>query len=393
MAACIGSNACVKEPAGMTFFEKLEMFTDLNERNLRTRTNTLHVSLNFNPSEQLDAITLNQVASSYMEQIGFGEQPYLVYQHFDAAHPHIHIISSLIKPDGKRIPIHYLGKNQSEAARKKIETEFSLVPANGKKKTVLTTPADLTRAFYGKHETKASIARVVSVITSQYYYTSIAELNAALRLFNVTADRGHEHTQMFLKGGLQYTLSDEQGLKVGVPIKASSLPGKPTLKFLERQFEINKIRRTPLRDPLKRIIDAALSKVSTPTDFKKIMNAQGVHVVYRVNESGLIFGITFVDTNRKAVFNGSALGKPYSANAILERLSVNSEQVHARSTGKTSITDKTRQGSEDLHVSVTDGSTIRLTELIEQVIEPSGVEHLSPDRAMKLRKRKRRKRK
>ncbi|MGI8583448.1 MAG: relaxase/mobilization nuclease domain-containing protein [Chitinophagaceae bacterium] len=38
-----------------------------------------------------------------MDKIGFAEQPYLVYQHLDAGHPHIHIVTTNIQQSGKRI--------------------------------------------------------------------------------------------------------------------------------------------------------------------------------------------------------------------------------------------------------------------------------------------------
>ena len=38
-----------------------------------------------------------------MQGIGFGNQPYLVYQHHDAGHPHIHMVTANIQADGQRI--------------------------------------------------------------------------------------------------------------------------------------------------------------------------------------------------------------------------------------------------------------------------------------------------
>ena len=49
------------------------------------------------------------------------------------------------------------------------------------------------------------------------------------------------------------------------------------------------------------------------------LKKQGVDTVVRRNEQGLIYGITYVDHQSKCVFNGSNLGKAYSANAIKER--------------------------------------------------------------------------
>lgn len=52
-----------------------------------------------------------------MDKIGFGG---LVYQHHDAAHPHLHIVSTNIQEDGRRIGVHNLGNDQSEMTRKTI---------------------------------------------------------------------------------------------------------------------------------------------------------------------------------------------------------------------------------------------------------------------------------
>ena len=54
-------------------------------------------------ADKLSKEKLKEIANEYMQKIGFGEQPYLLYQHHDAGHPHIHIVTTNIKADGKRI--------------------------------------------------------------------------------------------------------------------------------------------------------------------------------------------------------------------------------------------------------------------------------------------------
>ncbi len=83
--------------------------------------NSVHISLNFDPSEKLTNEQLKEISDRYMQKIGFGEQPYLVYQHFDAGHPHIHIVSVKVRADSTRIDTNNIGRNQSEKARKEIE--------------------------------------------------------------------------------------------------------------------------------------------------------------------------------------------------------------------------------------------------------------------------------
>src|SRR5690349_21729767 len=74
-------------------YRRLEKQLELNEN---VKTNVIHISLNFDNSEKLGEARLKEIADAYMQRLGFGEQPYLVYQHFDAGHPHIHIVSTII---------------------------------------------------------------------------------------------------------------------------------------------------------------------------------------------------------------------------------------------------------------------------------------------------------
>ncbi len=106
---------------------------------------------------------MKDIASQYMQKIGFGKQPYLVYRHNDAGHPHIHIVSTNIQKDGSRISLHNLGRNQSETARKEIEKEFGLVKAENRKRTdvLKVAPVNANRITYGNAETKRAIIRPI----------------------------------------------------------------------------------------------------------------------------------------------------------------------------------------------------------------------------------------
>ena len=120
-AECLHGANYLSEVKNMNFYQKLNGFEMLNNLNSRATTKNIHISLNFDPSEKLSNDKLVEVANVYMEKIGFGQQPFLVYKHEDAGHPHIHIVSTTIKENGSRINTHNIGRNQSEKARKEIE--------------------------------------------------------------------------------------------------------------------------------------------------------------------------------------------------------------------------------------------------------------------------------
>lgn len=330
LAECIAANKFGCEPVSLTFSDKMNRFRKVMLLNPKVKTNAIHISLNFDATEKLSNDLMATISSDYMARIGFGDQPYLVYRHVDAAHPHVHIVTTNIKSDGKRIDIHNLGKDKSETARKELEIKYELVRAEGRKKEQGQSTHDLlNKPVYGKSETKRSISNVVRLVTRSYRYTSLPELNAVLRQFNVVADRGAEGSHMYKKSGLVYSLLNDTGNKVGVPTKASSIYGKPTLKFLENQFKLNETLRMPARDELKKVVDRVLVKASAKDTFVDWLGQRGVQVVFRENEQGRVYGVTFVDNRTKAVFNGSDLGKVYGAQGILDQLKKNSERIPA----------------------------------------------------------------
>jgi len=319
-AQLIEASGYFKDLEDLNFYDKLLRLTDLASRNERTKTNTVHISLNFAIGEQLEKHILQQIVNDYMEQIGFGNQPYLAYQHSDAGHPHVHIVTTNIQTSGERISLHLLGKTKSETARKAIEIQYGLQQA-GNKSNELRLPEriPLKQVSYGKTETKRAITNVVSEVMKSYKFTSIPELNAVLNQFNVTADRGSKDSRMYEKNGLVYWVLDEKGNKLGVPIKASSIYGKPTLKTLEDRFRLNEVLRKPLREQLKNAIDAVLSKPVNKAKFQQELHQKGIQVIFRHNEEGRLYGVTFVDHQTKSVFNGSDLGKAYSAASFIDR--------------------------------------------------------------------------
>ncbi len=90
LAKCIGAGNYPIDIDKMSLSMKLNRFLRQLERNENVTRNSVHISLNFHPSEtHLPKEKLLAIAENYMDKIGFGDQPYLVYQHHDAGHPHL----------------------------------------------------------------------------------------------------------------------------------------------------------------------------------------------------------------------------------------------------------------------------------------------------------------
>lgn len=368
----------------LSFYEKLRGFEAFMNENRRATTKAVHISLNFHPDEKLNGETLKAIAGEYMDRMGFGEQPYLVYQHLDAGHPHLHIVTTNIRKDGSRITLYRIGKYESEKARKAIENKYGLIKAKGRKQEApeVNPVGDVRKVSYGKSEIKRNVSNVVRSVIRHYKYTSLPELNAVLSQFNVIADRGSESSRMHKAGGLYYRVLDEQGKKIGMPIKASLIFGKPTLKYLEKQFKLNDKLRAQHKASLIQRIDQSFGQKSSITKnaFIQALNQRGIYVLLRQNAEGRIYGVTFVDHKNNVVFNGSDLGKSYSANAVTSRL-----------------TGLSRPGPQTIQSTIPaaqpkgeDKKESSLEPAMNDLITARQYDYTSPDAAIRRRKRKKR---
>ena len=159
-----------------------------------------------------------------------------------------------------------------------------------------------------------------------------------MKQFNVIADRGKEEGRIYKHRGLVYRILDVDGNKVGVPIKASSIGCKPTMDNLDKKFVLNEPAREPLKQRTKNAIDECLQ--SGPGSIKNLiagLEQKQIYTVLRQNAEGTLYGITFVDNQNKCVFNGSDLGKGYSAAALQSRLATVYENSIAKDKPNNSI--------------------------------------------------------
>lgn len=328
-----------KDAQFLNFQEKLFMLEHQAKLNERVKANSVHISLSFDPQEKLTKEKLQDIAKSYMDQIGFGNQPYLVYEHHDAGHPHVHIVTTNITREGKRIDMNNIGRTLSEKARKSIDKEFKLISPESKKLSQQLQqkesiqndkklkPVTVRNVQYGKSQTKASIQNVVDYVMNQYKYTSLGEYNAVLKLYNVMADPGQKGSLMHENKGLVYRVLDEKGNKIGTPIKASQFYNQPTFKNLEIKFKQNEVLRERFVKNIRIRIDWAILRKNTLQNLSSELSLEGIGILVRQTNEGKIYGMTFIDHKNRCVFNGSSLGRNYSAEAIQERCMIKPEII------------------------------------------------------------------
>ncbi|WPO89345.1 conjugal transfer protein MobB [Chryseobacterium sp. HR92] len=313
-------NKMVETPNGRyTISQLAESFDPYLAANRNTEKHTLHLSLNPDPKDKVSEMDFIKMAEEYMKEMGYGEQPYIVFKHTDIDRVHVHIVSVCVDGNGRKISDKFEKRRSMEICRK-LEKTYNLLPAVEKKSSEncpIFSPVD-----YHKGNVKRQIAFVIRNISGEYSFKTLGEYNALLSLFNIAVEKIEGELHGEPQRGLVYFALDKSKNKIGPPIKASRIGRAAGLAALEVHFLKSKelVLNSFGRPEIKTRIDNVLKYSKGEDDFIERLRSRDISTVVRRNDSGRIYGITFIDHHSKTVWNGSNLGKEYSANAFNDLL-------------------------------------------------------------------------
>ena len=292
-------------------------FTPYLDANKNTEKPVLHISINPHPKDKVSDEMYSEIAQTYMQKMGLGDQPYLVYKHEDLDRQHIHIVTVNVDENGKKI-----GDSnnfyQSKKITRELEKTYNLHTAE--KKEQVEELLTLKRINYESGDIKNQIANISKSLIKNYRFQSVNEYRALLSLYGITVEevKGEAKGQNY--SGLVYSAIDKKGEKVGNPIKASVI-GKSVgydalqsrLKYSAKYMKEYKVFETP-----KLIVGSAIDSYTDKRTFLNDLAKNNINVVFRENTEGRIYGATFIHHQSRCVFNGSKMGKEFSANIFNE---------------------------------------------------------------------------
>ena len=279
----------------------------------RTKKTVFHCSLNPHPDEKLSDETLMQIAKEYMEALGYGKQPYIVFKHNDIAREHIHIVSLRIDGEGKKINDKF-EKRRSKQITDTLERKYDLIPSSKITDKVMneTPKIDTTRG-----NIKEQVTNIVRMVLKHYCFCSLGELNAILSAYNLTVEEIKTEFRGKKYEGLVYVPTDDKGDKVSSPIHASDIGRGVGYTAVQNRMQKSKQNVKPLIPSVRnKVLQTMRTSPKTEEELRQRLEEQGLRVFIRKNESGRIYGITFIDDEQGVALNGSRLGKGYAANVF-----------------------------------------------------------------------------
>ena len=277
----------------------------------RTKKAVFHCSLNPHPDEKLSDEQLTQIAKEYMEALGYGKQPYIVFKHNDIAREHIHIVSLRVDGEGKKINDRF-EKRRSKQITDTLERKYNLIPSSkvNDKEEAETPKVDTT-----KGNIKEQVASVVRTVLKHYRFYSLGELNAILSAYNLAVEEVKTEFRGKKYDGLVYVPTDDKGDKASTPIHASDIGRGVGYTAILNRIQKSKQAIKPLIPTIRnKVLQTMRTSPKTEEELRQRLEEQSLRVFIRKNESGRIYGITFIDDKEGVALNGSRLGKGYAAN-------------------------------------------------------------------------------
>ena len=258
--------------------------------NIRTEKPILHISLNPDPNDKVSDETFVKLATDYMQQMGFGNQPFVVYKHSDIERKHIHIVSLGIDENGKKISDTF-EKIRSMKVCRELETKYQLIPAitNDSQLTddELLPLSKLVPLDYRQNDLKKELTHIVKQLLKHYHFASLGTFNALLNQFNIAVEKVEGELQGIPKKGLVYVVLDENGNKSSHPFKASKLGKTLSSPYIEKHLQKgHEYLKGQDTTSLKAHITFAKETAHSKSEFVQELKAKGIEVVFRENKEG-----------------------------------------------------------------------------------------------------------
>lgn len=292
-----------------------QSFAPYLNANQNTEKTVSHISINPHPDDVVCDEMYREIAQTYMQKLGYGNQPYIVYKHEDLDRKHIHIVTINIDENGKKVDDSF-EKRRSKDITRELEKFYNLHPAE-KKKRLIELP-QIKRVDYQSRDIKKQIANISKSLILNYRFQSVNEFRALLSLYGVTIEEVKGEAKGKNYSGLVYSAINEKNEKVGTPIKASVIGKSVGYDLLQSRLEYSTkyMKEHKVFESPKLIVRSAIGSYTDRQTFLNDLAKNNINVVFRENTEGRIYGATFIDHQSRCVFNGSKMGTEFSANVF-----------------------------------------------------------------------------
>lgn len=245
---------------------------------IRTEKPVVHISLNPHPDDVLTDMEMENIAREYLERMGYGNQPYMVYKHEDIDRHHMHIVTIRVDENGKCLDSRY-NYHRSKAITRDLEEKYNLHKADRKQRQA---DNPLRKVDISQGNVKKQVANTVKSLCATYRFQSLGEYRALLSLYNISLEEVRGEVGGREYHGFVYSATNGQGNKVGNPFKASKIDRSVGAEAIEKRFAYSakKFREDKkLSEMTRHSVEAVLKQTYHKDKFIEMLKAKGIDVV------------------------------------------------------------------------------------------------------------------
>jgi len=283
--------------------------------NSRVKKPVFHVSLSFAAEEKskLSNAKLVEISKEYMEKMGYGKQPYIIYRHNDTAHPHVHILSTRVDISSKAKINDSHERYRSRDIVYDLELKHGLVVSYHRNKNHTEIKEDLNRAIRHAPVDNKSLNKALGKEGSNY---RIKQAGRGVVYYKVTGDE-KRNSKSWKGSDFKDVGLDKKGLTSNFKLHQ------------EYRGEIRAGVASSLKESLPTKKDQKIPLIS----FERALGKHGIKPKYAINEKG-IYGLSFEYKDK--LFKASDVHRNLSWNKLKIHLEV-SDNVQLRQALKNSL--------------------------------------------------------
>lgn len=295
-----------------------EAFAVYEKGNVRTVNVALHLSINPSAEEnqRLSPETITKIAREYMEGMGYGQQPYIIYQHDDIDRRHYHVVSIKVDKNGRKIKDSN-NYRTSKALLEKLGKKYGFVLGNGERQ-VKTQSVKKEWApkpkMYWERDVMQPIApfdpkagqiykQVEKIVAGAMEY----KFHSVDQFFQILSDYGLKTTvRQNLAGSVSFTF---QGYDQKTGRTTSKLIDGDKLiipSYEQVRFKANTGKYDAGRGETHRasnIVNSCLPYAKSEIHLYNMLAKQGISMTVQRSESGTVTNVFFIDHHTRCCFS------------------------------------------------------------------------------------------
>lgn len=295
--------ANINMPEDITPNNYMDFFARFDRANIRTELTSFHVSFNPHPNDNVNEEDIRVMIREYMEEMGYGEQPYIIFKHEDIEREHYHVISHRVKlSTGKKINDSF-EKRRSRRLAVHFEKKYNLVPSE-------------EHTLEAKNLNRHIMLDIRNINNTALKY-NVKNFNEYKNVCDTLGCRVEEYLYVDKKNDKEESVYyyQKHGEQTGmIPAKDCKISCK---KIKERfDNESNNKQNIGYKNRLKGIALSCKKNATSLLHFERMLKKREIDIRYNINDEDRITGVYFIDHHNKVIYKGSELSKMLSANAI-----------------------------------------------------------------------------